>query len=192
MGLLVARSIATALLALAGGACAAGGVAAAACPAAAAACAKDASCHAYGVHGTSFQLHGCADTQALVPNLDWTIFVPTDATKRAFTPLGKKVNVDEAKCAVHPTTTQGHCQSSPSPAPSPPHGHPVPAPTPRPYESIGSIDVGTLENTIFWWGNKTYVLENIGCNYSELLPWAPMPFILHAIRTWLPRCSVIC
>ena len=48
------------------------------------------------------------------------------------------------------------------------HGHPVPAPTPRPYESIGSIDVGTLENTIFWWHNNTYVLENIGCGYGKL------------------------
>ena len=50
------------------------------------------------------------------------------------------------------------------------HGHPVPAPTPRPYESIGSIDVGTLENTIFWWRNNTYVLENIGCGYGKLPP----------------------
>ena len=113
-------------------------------------------------------VHGCADAKALVPNLDWTIYVPLDPTKHAFKPLGKKVNVDEAKCDVHPTTTgEGRCQSSPSPVPSPPHGHPVPAPSPRPYDSIGSIDVGTLENTIFWWRNRTYVLENIGCNYSE-------------------------
>ena len=25
----------------------------------------------------------------------------------------------------------------------------------------------TLENTIFWWAKKTYVLENIGCNYQD-------------------------
>ena len=52
----------------------------------------------------------------------------------------------------------------------PPHcpdGHPVPAPTPRPYESLGSIDIDTYENTIFWWGKKTYVLENIPCTYED-------------------------
>ena len=26
---------------------------------------------------------------------------------------------------------------------------------------------GTLENTIFWWHNHTFVLENIGCNYAD-------------------------
>jgi hypothetical protein len=45
--------------------------------------------------------------------------------------------------------------------------HPVPPPTSRPYDNIGSIDVGTLENTLFWWSNKTYVLENIGCGYAD-------------------------
>lgn len=157
------------------------------CPAAAAACANDASCQAYGVHGVNFQLHGCADAQALVPNWDWTIYVPTDPTKRAFKPLEKKVNVDEAKCAVHPKSAQGHCQSSPSP--SPPHAHPVPAPTPRPYESIGSIDVGTLENTIFWWHNNTYVLENIGCHYSESSVSSHIP--LH-LSTFYHRFSMSC
>eukprot|EP01051_Picozoa_sp_SAG22_P005310 SAG22_NODE_311_length_12629_cov_20.911891_5_plen_1434_part_00 len=52
----------------------------------------------------------------------------------------------------------------------PPHcpkGRPVPAPTPRPYESLGSIDIDTYENTIFWWGKKTYVLENIPCTYQD-------------------------
>lgn len=185
-----------ALAACAGASPSTDGAIVAACPAAAAACAKDASCHAYGVHGASFQLHGCADAKALVPNLDWTIYVPTDATKHAFKPLGKKVNVDEAKCAEHPKTTQGHCQSSPSRPPT--HGHPVPAPSPRPYDSIGSIDVGTLENTIFWWRNKTYVLENIGCNYSELLPFASAAMHLHLctiyivvqyLTTW-PLCFV--
>lgn len=45
--------------------------------------------------------------------------------------------------------------------------HPVPPPTPRPYESIGSVDVNTLENTLFWWANHTYILENIGCGYID-------------------------
>lgn len=45
--------------------------------------------------------------------------------------------------------------------------HPVPAPTPRPYQNIGSIDIGTLENTIFWWSKQTYALENIGCGYQD-------------------------
>lgn len=49
-----------------------------------------------------------------------------------------------------------------------PHPHPVPPPVPgRPYEQVGSIDVLTMESTIFWWKNKTYVLENIGCGYAD-------------------------
>lgn len=48
-----------------------------------------------------------------------------------------------------------------------PHGHPVPPPTQRPYSSLGSIDIGTYENTIFWWANTTYVLENIPCTYLD-------------------------
>ena len=34
------------------------------CPRTAAACAKDAACHAYGVYGNVYQLHGCADARA--------------------------------------------------------------------------------------------------------------------------------
>ena len=52
----------------------------------------------------------------------------------------------------------------------PPHcpaGHPLPPPVPRPYESLGSIDVGTYESTVFWWANTTYVLENIACTYAD-------------------------
>lgn len=139
---------------------AAASASAAACPAAATACTKDASCHAFGVHGDEFQLHGCATKGALVANSDWTIYVPTDAKKSAFKPLGQKVNVDEDECpAPHPKVQRWRCSSSPSPSPKPPpKSHPVPAPTARPYENIGSIDVLTLENTIFWWANKTYVL----------------------------------
>ena len=56
------------------------------CPAGAAACASDSGCHAFGVYEGSFQLHGCADTSALVPNDDWAIFVgiPPPRTPRIF------------------------------------------------------------------------------------------------------------
>jgi hypothetical protein len=58
-------------------------------------------------------------------------------------------------------------------------GHPVPPPVPRPYTTLGSIDVGTLENTVFWWANHTYVLENIGCGCVSI----PVP-----ARHPLARC----
>ena len=65
----------------------------------------------------------------------------------------------------------------------PPHcpgGHPVPPATQRPYSSIGSIDVGTYENTIFWWANTTYLLENIPCTYLDHAgKWFPA-FVNHS------------
>jgi hypothetical protein len=82
--------------------CSAALVAADPCPPATAACAKDPNCAAFGVHGKEYQLHGCADKGALVPNKDWTIYVPTSPNKSAYKPLGQKVNVDEGKCPTHP------------------------------------------------------------------------------------------
>ena len=52
----------------------------------------------------------------------------------------------------------------------PPHcpdGHPIPAPTPRPYESLGSVDIGTYESTVVWWARAAYILENIPCSYAD-------------------------
>ena len=84
------------------------------CAPAAPACKKQLWCHAYGVYGNRFQLHGCATKAALYPNLDWAIFVPTDASKSVFKPLGQKVNVNEAKCASHPmNNTEGLCHQPP-------------------------------------------------------------------------------
>ena len=61
----------------------------------------------------------------------------------------------------------------------PPHcpkGHPVPPPTPRPYDSIGSIDIDTYENTIFWWAKKTFVLESKPLQHPSPPPrFAPRP-----------------
>ena len=90
------------------------------CPPAAAACATDPKCAAFGVLHNTFVLHGCANDAALVPNDDWEIFVPTSAAKVAWKPLGRKVNVDEAKCAAHPTTPRSSLCGSPPPLPPAP------------------------------------------------------------------------
>lgn len=103
-----------------------------------------------------FQLHGCATATALVPNQDWKIYVPATATKSAWKPLGQKVNVDEAKCATHPRVTSGRCDASPS----------VP-PRPLPYEALGTVDVGTLETSIFMLNGTRYIQDNIGCGYID-------------------------
>ena len=126
------------------------------------ACAADAHCASFGVHGGSFQLHGCADADAQIPNQDWTIFVPASAAKKAWRALGKAVNIDEGKCSVHPKHTSGHCGSAPPQPPAPP----VP-PLPLPYEALGAIDVGTLETSIFMFNGTRYIQDNIGCGYVD-------------------------
>ena len=50
-----------------------------------------------------------------------------------------------ASCLAPASARRGQCP------PHCPKGHPVPPPTQRPYEAIGSIDIDTYENTIFWW-----------------------------------------
>ena len=43
-----------------------------------------------------------------------------------------------------------------------------PAPTPLPlYTKVGSIDVNTYENTIFYFRGVVYVLVNIPCSYPD-------------------------
>ena len=37
----------------------------------------------------------------------------------------------------------------------------------RNYTVLGSIDVGTLETSIFFFGQTHYLLENIGCGYGD-------------------------
>lgn len=86
-----------------------------------------------------------------------------------------------AASAVAPPPWPPHCTPPTAPhCQCPPHcsgGHPVPPPVspPRPYEQLGSIDIGTYENTIFWWAKHTYVLENIPCTYEDhagrWFPW---------------------
>eukprot|EP01047_Picozoa_sp_COSAG01_P096390 COSAG01_NODE_26896_length_700_cov_0.830283_1_plen_127_part_10 len=80
------------------------------------------------------------------------------------TPLQLQLQLQLASVAACAAAT-AHNLASPALQSS--ASRPVPAPTPRPYESIGSIDVNTLENTIFWWANTTYVLENIDCKYTD-------------------------
>eukprot|EP01013_Petalomonas_cantuscygni_P023302 TRINITY_DN44719_c0_g1_i1.p1 TRINITY_DN44719_c0_g1~~TRINITY_DN44719_c0_g1_i1.p1 ORF type:complete len:429 (-),score=41.40 TRINITY_DN44719_c0_g1_i1:113-1399(-) len=38
---------------------------------------------------------------------------------------------------------------------------------PGPYHILGSVDVGTDENSIFAWGDKLFLLENIPCSYLD-------------------------
>ena len=76
-----------------------------------------------------------------------------------------------ASCLLAPASARrGHCP------PHCPNGHPVPPPTPRPYESIGSIDIDTYENTIFWWAKKTFVLESKPQPPLPPTPTHPTPF----------------
>ena len=128
------------------------------CPLAEAACATDPDCHAFAVYGEIYQLHGCAN--ALVPNNDWTVYVPSNGTAQVvrWTALSGHVNVDEGKCKVHPQGNGRSGQCSHSPAP--------PAPPPAPpgnfsYRAVGSVDVGTGESSIFMFNNTRYLLDNI-------------------------------
>ena len=49
-----------------------------------------------------------------------------------------------------------------------------------PYQKRGSIDVGTFENTIFWWKHTTYLVENINCGYADHAgTWSIWYILLH-------------
>ena len=124
------------------------------CMAAQKACTADTRCKAFGIYNGKFQLHGCATANALVPNKDWSIYIPVNGNKSIWRPLGQQVNVDEAKCASHPTgPITGTCDSVPA--------------EPLPYEALGAIDVGTYETSIFLFNNTRYIQDNIGCGYID-------------------------
>eukprot|EP00662_Eupelagonemidae_sp_cell21_P052985 gene52985-16176_t len=108
--------------------------------------------------GDRVQLHGC---NATVANNDWTIYLP-----------GTR-NVDESACRSHPTVMEHRCAAPPPPAPA------------RSYDVLGSIDVGTLETSIFLWdGGHSYarirelktgrivanVSETIGYSFVSAFP----------------------
>lgn len=129
-------------------------------------CNADGACAAFGVYGNEIQLHGCAAT---VPNTDWTIFVRKGSTT-AFSQLPGTINVNETACAQHPRTGMTHA-CSPSPPPSPP----------QLYKRVGSIDVETFENTLFYWEGRILNVENIPCSYWEHAGvWAPEVFGNHS------------
>ena len=76
------------------------------CPPAEAACAADQNCHAIGVYGNTYQLHGCSD--ALLPNGDWTVYVLSNTS--GWQALARQTNVDESQCKVHPKVAiSGSC-----------------------------------------------------------------------------------
>jgi hypothetical protein len=86
---------------------------------------------------------------ALVPNNDWTIYVPTTPNKTDWKPLNERVNVDEDKCPTHPKGGAGSGSCAPAPPPTPA--------VPLPYEAVGSVDVGTGESSIFMFNGQRWV-----------------------------------
>jgi hypothetical protein len=59
------------------------------------------------------------------------------------------ININEPGCKVHPRQETYACQTA------------------KPYNILGSYDVFTNENTIFYWNKLLYVVENIPCQYWE-------------------------
>lgn len=134
----------------------------------AALCDADALCRAFGVHGASIQLHGCAD--ATVPNADWAVYA-RGAGGYALLP---GVNVDEERCATHAATGMEHACAGPPPPPSPSPGPPL-------YEKVGAVEVGTYENTIVYWHGALLLLENIACSYKgHAGEWDPATYGNHS------------
>ena len=125
------------------------------CPLARHACVADEKCQAFGVFNNRYELHGCADPAALVPNNDWTIYVPNGTEANGWKALHEHMNVDESKCASHPRdgTSTGDCSSPPPPS--------------YPYEALGSVDVGTGESSIFMFNSTRYLLDNIFCGWID-------------------------
>lgn len=115
-------------------------------------CEADGACAGFGLYDGQIQLHGCL---ALVPNADWAVYNRTAAGAYARVPGA--VNVDEDACATHPRSGMQHACAPPPPPPGPPL-----------YARQGSIDVGTFENTIFYWppAQRLYLIENIPCSYD--------------------------
>eukprot|EP00911_Craspedida_sp_UC1_P002548 UC1_evm1s1892 len=128
----------------------------------AALCSADVDCAGFGVYNDEIQFHGCVDE--LVPNYQWAIFAHTNLSingSAGYSRLNGYFNVDESKCAHHPKTQETSCGTNP-PSPSPPPPSP-----PLLFEPLGSIDLGTFENSLFFWHGHMYVLENIGCTYAD-------------------------
>jgi len=92
------------------------------------------------------------------------LFMSRNPDPPRYKQLPGQVNVEESKCSVHPSSGALSC---PSPAPPVP---PPPPPTPLLFEAMGSIDVGTLENSLFEWNGTLYLLENIGVKSAKQSP----------------------
>ena len=117
----------------------------------AALCLADARCAAFGVLGQRIQLHGC---KSVIANSDWAITIRSGAT---FATLPGTHNINETSCATHPWSGMEHdCAAPPPPPPGPPL-----------YSKRGALDVGTYENTIFYWQQRLLNVENIACSYTE-------------------------
>ena len=111
-------------------------------------CLNDSSCVGFGLYENQVQLHGCL---AITPNNDWTLYSRNGSV---FSLIPGNHNIDESKCSTHPNTGMQHsCAAPPPPAPL--------------YTKVGAIDVGTYENTVFFWQDTLLNLENIACSYTE-------------------------
>ena len=69
-------------------------------------CDADPRCHSFGLYNGRIQLHGC---NATVPNNDWTIYAKPTGSAHGYAPLPGHVNVDESRCAEHPSTMDHAC-----------------------------------------------------------------------------------
>lgn len=125
-------------------------------------CNRDPLCATFGVYKSLIQFHGC---NATVANMDWTIYAKTPGAA-SYTKLPGHVNINNAECAHHPKVGTASC-AGPTPSPKSPTPAPPPTPPPHLYEVEGSIDVGTLENSMFYWKGVMYLLENLGCGYID-------------------------
>jgi len=126
------------------------------CPPAEAACAADQNCHAIGLDGDNYQLHGCSD--ALVPNNDWTVYVLSNTSE--WQVLARDSNVDESQCKVHPTgVISGTCSP-----PAPPTAHCPPAEAAcaadQNCHAIGLTPIGVDDHTYQLHGCSDSLLPN--------------------------------
>ena len=133
-------------------------------------CDANPGCEAFGICSGKIQLHGCAST---IANNDWSVWEKGKHSS-TYARLPGHVNVDEAKCTQHPKDSAHSCggrlvptRAPSTTAPTPATRAPTPSPPPYLYTVEGSIDVGTLENSVFQWKGKMYLLENFGCGYID-------------------------
>lgn len=117
-------------------------------------CDADPNCSSFGLYQNEIQLHGCDNETA--PNNDWIIY----AKAQNYVASLDYINIDESRCAQHPEHIHHQCATKKKIKNKKETKD-------KPYTVHGSIDVGTLENSLFLWKSTMYVLENLGCGYID-------------------------